>query len=199
MRSYLAIIFIAFSSFVLAGCSGLRIVDSDVTAFAAWTSTPPPPGTPYRFERLPSQLPANAQQDRIEAIASTSLAKVGMLMAPATAHFSVQIVLSTQVGERFPEEGFGLGGPGVFLAGGNRGQVVGMSFPIRFGEPYYKREVSVLMRELASQKVVFESRALHAGPWNDALSLLPAMLDSALLGFPQPPQGTRRVHVEIPR
>jgi hypothetical protein len=29
--------------------------------------------------------------------------------------------------------------------------------------------------------------------------VLPAMLDSALRGFPQPPPGTRRINVEIPR
>ena len=55
------------------------------------------------------------------------------------------------------------------------------------------------MRELSTQKVVFETRALHDGPSGDAFALLPAMLDSALLGFPQPPAGTRRVNVEIPR
>ena len=53
------------------------------------------------------------------------------------------------------------------------------------------------MRELSSQKVVFETRALHDSPWGDAFALLPAMLDSALLGFPQPPAGTRRINVEI--
>jgi hypothetical protein len=74
-----------------------------------------------------------------------------------------------------------------------------LTFPIGFGESYYKRTASVLMRELASQKVVFETRALHDGPWSDAFAVLPAMLDSALLGFPQPPAGTRRINVEIPR
>ena len=72
-----------------------------------------------------------------------------------------------------------------------------MSFPIRFGEPYYKRDVTLLMRELATQKVVFETRALHDGPWGDTFAVLPAMLDSALRGFPQPPAGTRRVNTEI--
>ena len=160
---------------------------------------PPTPGTPYRFERLPSQLPANAQQDRIETIAAASLARVGMVLEPATARFSVQVMLGTQIGERFPDDGFPIGGPGVMIGGGSMGTSIGMTYPIRFGEPYYKREVTVLMRELATQKVVFETRALNTGPWNDALSVLPAMLDSALLGFPQPPAGTRRINVDIPR
>ena len=177
----------------------MRVVDSDVTAFSAWTSAPPGPGTRYRFERLPSQQSADAQQDRIEALATTSLSKVGMALSPVDARYSVQVLLVTDVGQRSPEPGFGWGGSGVSIGGGSRGATVGFSFPIGFGEPYYKRTVSVMVRELSSQKVVFETRALHDSSGGDAFAVLPAMLDSALLGFPQPPAGTRRVNVEVPR
>ena len=199
LKTVVAVVLVAFAGVVLTGCAGIRIVDSDVSAFAAWTAAPPTPGTPYRFERLPSQLPVNAQQDRMETIAAASLARVGMVLDPAGALFSVQVVLSTQIGERFPDDGFPMGGSGILIGGGSMGSSIGMTYPIRFGEPYYKREVTVLMRELATQKVVFETRALNTGPWNDALTVLSAMLDSALLGFPQPPAGTRRINVDIPR
>ena len=177
----------------------MRVVDSDVTAFSAWTAAPPAPGTRYRFERLPSQQSANAQQNRIEALATTSLSKVGMVLSPVDARYSVQVLLSTDIAQRYPEPGFGFGGPGVSIGGGSRGTSIGLSFPIGFGDSSYKRTVSLLMRELSSQKVVFETRALHDGPGGDAFAVLPAMLDSALLGFPQPPAGTRRINVEIPR
>ncbi|MGB4115257.1 MAG: DUF4136 domain-containing protein [Polaromonas sp.] len=183
----------------MTACSGMRVVDSDVTAFSAWTAAPPVPGTRYRFERLPSQQSANTQQDRIEALATTSLSKVGMALSPLDARYSVQVLLVTEIAQRYPEPGFGFGGPGVSIGGGSRGSSIGFSFPIGFGDTYFKRTVSVLMRELASQKVVFETRAMHDGPYNDAFAVLPAMLDSALLGFPQPPAGTRRINVEIPR
>ena len=177
----------------------MRVVDSDVTAFSAWTSAPPVPGTRYRFERLPSQQSANAQQDRIEALATTSLSKVGIALSPADARYSVQVLLVTEILQRYPEPGFGFGGAGVSIGGGSRGASVGLSFPIGFGESYYKRTVSILMRELSTQKVVFETRAMHDGPSGDAFAVLPAMLDSALMGFPQPPAGTRRINVQIPR
>jgi hypothetical protein len=77
-----------------------------------------------------------------------------------------------------------------------------MSFPIGGGiaePPYFKRELSIVMRDLRTNQVVFETRALHDGVWGDTLAVLPAMLDSALSGFPQPPAGTRRINVEIPR
>ena len=196
IRAQTAIIFVA--TIFLTACSGMRIVDSDVTAFAAWTAAPPAPGTRYRFERLPSQTMAT-QQDRIEAIATTSLSKVGMALSPPDARYSVQVLLSTEIVQRYSEPGFGFGGAGIFAGGGSRGSSIGLSFPIGFGEPYYKRSLSILMRELTTQKVVFETRALHDGVWGDGFAVLPAMLDSALLGFPQPPAGTRRINVEIPR
>ena len=198
-RSLLAIVFIAFFGFFLTGCSGMRLIGSDVSAFSTWTAAPPVPGTPYRFERLPSQQAPNAQQDLIEDIARTSLAKVGMVAEAATARFGVQVVFNTEFMPRYPDTGFGFGGTGVFFGGGSRGASLGMSLPLRFGELIYKRSLSVMMRDLATQKVVFETRALQDSPWDDSLSILPAMFDSALLGFPQPPAGLRRINVDIPR
>ena len=64
---------------------------------------------------------------------------------------------------------------------------------------FFKRELSMLMRELISQQVVFETRAFHDGVWSDTPAVLPAMMDAALRGFPEPPPGTRRINVEISR
>ncbi len=198
-RSLSAITFVAIFSLLLTACSGMRIVDSDVTAYAAWTAAPPGPGTPYRFERLPSQQVSGPLQDRIEASARTSLARVGMVLDPASTRFSVQVMFNTQVTERHPDNSFAFGGPGVFFGAGNYGSSLGLSFPLRIGNPYYLRELKIVVRDLTSQKLVFETRALNDGPWGDGLAILPAMLDAALMGFPQPPAGTRRVNVEIPR
>jgi len=195
-RAFAAIFSVAAMVFFMAGCSGMRLVDSDVSAFPHWNGTPPGPGTAYRFERLPSQQAPGAQQDAVEAQARTALAKVGLELNPAVARYSVQVVLNTQRVVRWPYEGWG--GPGMFLAGGNRGASLGLSVPI--SEPdYFKRELNILMRDVATQQVVFETRALHNGVWSDTLAVLPAMLDAALSGFPQPPPGTRRINVEIPR
>lgn len=198
-----AIFSIAAMALLMTGCSTVRLVDSDVTAFYGWKAAPPGPGTPYRFERLPSQQAAGSQQDLVEGLTRTALAKVGMELNSPVARYSVQVVVNTQVVERYPYDspyyGPGFGAPGVFLGGGSRGASVGLSFPMRFSEPYYKRDLTLLMRDLSTNQVVFETRALHDGVWADTLAVLPAMLDSALRGFPQPPAGTRRINVEIPR
>ena len=70
---------------------------------------------------------------------------------------------------------------------------------MRYSDPYYRRELSLLMRDLASNQVVFETRAVSEDVQGDTLRILSAMLDAALRGFPQPPAGTRRIQSEIPR
>lgn len=203
-RALTALFSIAVLAFFMTGCSTVRMVDTDVTAFSSWTAAPPGPGTTYRFERLPSQQAVAAQQDLVEGLASNALAKVGLQLNSPVARYSVQVLINTQLVNRltndgFGHDGFGFGTPGVFVAGGNRGSSLGFSFPMRFSEPWFKRELTILMRELSSGKVVFESRVLHDGVWSDTLAVLPAMLDAALRGFPEPPGGTRRINVEIPR
>jgi Domain of unknown function (DUF4136) len=200
-RALAALFLIATSLWLMTGCAGVRLVDTDVTAFPKWTAAPPGPGTAYRFERLPSQQNPAAQQDTVEAQARAALARVGMELNPSVARYSVQVVATTQIIERgYPGYDGIFGGPGVFLGGGNRGVGFGLSFPMRFPEPtYFKRELAILMRELSSQQVVFEVRAFHDGIWGDSQAVFPAMMDAALRGFPEPPPGTRRINVEIPR
>jgi len=203
-RALTALFLIVTGLCLMTGCASVRRVDSDVTAFAKWTAAPPGPGTAYRFERLPSQQNPAAQQDTVEAQARAALAQVGLELNPAAARYSVQVVANTLIIERgypgYPGyDGF-FGMPGVYLGGGNRGAAFGMSFPMRFPEPtYFKRELALLMRELSTQQVVFESRAFHDGVWRDSQTVFPAMMEAALRGFPEPPPGTRRVDVEIPR
>ena len=213
-----AIFLIASLTLFLAGCATSRVIDSDVTAFPTWKTTPPGPGTPYRFERLPSQQATAAQQSVIEAAARPALAKVGLVPSDAAARYSVQVLLNTQLVERVLADPFGYGGyggfggfggiggfpghgrfgPGFYGHGGSRGASFGLAFPLwTYESATFKHELTVLMRDLVTQQVAFETRALHFGPWNDSLNLLPALLDAALRGFPQPPEGTRRIHVEL--
>ena len=205
MKQALAAIFsVATLAFFMTGCSTVQVVESDVTAFYRWTAAPPGPGTPYRFERLPSQQVVGAQQDTVEGLARTALARVGMELNPAAARYSVQVMVATQVIERVHYngvgyDGFGFPAPGVFLGGGNRGAGLGMSFPMLYSDPYYRRELTLLMRDLGSGQVVFETHASSDGVQYETLAVLSAMLDAALNGFPQPPPGPRRINVQIPR
>lgn len=216
-----AIFLVAISTLFLAGCATTRVIDSDVTAFQTWKTAPPGPGTPYRFERLPSQQASGAQQGVIEAAARPALAKVGLVPSDTAPRYSVQVLLNTQLVERVLADPFGYGGyggyggfggfggiggfpgngrfgPGFYGQGGSRGASFGLAFPLwTYESATFKHELTVLMRDLGTQQVAFETRAVHFGPWNDSLNLLPALLEAALRGFPQPPEGTRRINVEL--
>ena len=174
----------------------MRLVDSQVNAFAP---APVPAGSRYRFERLPSQQIHPEAQTQLEAMAEQALAKVGLTRDDGAARYSVQ-VSATQRAEQTvldrPALGWNLGwmmgNGGIALAGGGL-------FPGLDARINYWREVGLIIRERATQAVVFESRATHDGPWSDSNAILPAMLDAALQGFPNPPAGERRVNIEIPR
>jgi hypothetical protein len=125
---------------------------------------------------------------------------------PAAAAFNVQVSATTRYAQRNPYNspaygGFGgFGGSGISLGGGTAGSFIGFSFPLGMSEPpLYLREVSIVVRDAASNAVVFESRATHSGIWTDPRAVLPAMFEAALQGFPTPPAGARRINIEIPR
>ena len=191
----------ALLGWLLAGCAGPQRVENNVTAFHTWQAAPPGPGTPYRFERLPSQQVSAAYQDRVEDAARIALGKVGMELRPAAARYSVQVGVTAQLiqapyGSGYDGfGGFGFGGPGVFLGGGNRGAAFGLSFPFGYPapSPYYHRNLTLLIRDIGSQQIVFETRASNDSIAGETPVLLAAMLDAALLGFPQPPAGPRRI------
>ncbi len=183
-------------AFTLTGCASTRLVDAQVNSFAP---QPVATGASYRFERLPSQQ-HNPDQDQLEQLAQQALAKVGLKFSPAAA-LSVQ-VNAVQRQESNPRQngvniGVGLGwvfGNGA-VSIGNRGAL----FPgLDAQQTNYWRQVSLVMRN-AQQTVVFESHATHDGIWSDHATVLAALLDAALQGFPNPPEGVRRVNIDIPR
>ncbi len=218
MKKFLHSVFLAVAcGLLLSACSGLRLVDNDVASFAQWpNSTPPAPGSSYRFERLPSQqsgLPQGGisgmelSQDQLEAIANSALSKVGLRNSPSAAAFNVQVSASTRYAPRYNNNGSafgggfgGFGGSGISVGGGTAGSFIGFSFPMGMtGSPLYLREVSIVMRDASNNAVVYESKATHSGIWRDAQAVLPAMFEAALQGFPTPPAGARRINIEIPR
>lgn len=204
-RALKAIIFAATVVGLLGGCASTRMVGSEVNSFARWTPAPPAPGSSYRFERLPSQQ-ADLTQARLEGLAQAALARVGLQHNPQAASLSVQVSASSQPMLRSVWDGsyYPYGSPNIFIGGGSGGGVssvgVGFGFGFPMGgmdTPIYRREVSIVMRELRSNLAVYETRAVSEEPWLDTDPVLSAMLDAALRGFPVPPAGPRRVNVEI--
>ncbi|MDO9359819.1 MAG: DUF4136 domain-containing protein [Polaromonas sp.] len=204
-RTLTAIIFAAGAAMLLGGCASTRLVNSDVTSFARWTPLPPTPGSSYRFERLPSQQQPAVGQPPLESLTQTALAKVGLQHNPQAAAFSVQVSATTQPILRPRWDGYGYGGPNVFIGSGigGGGGSVGFGFGVPLGggmePPLYRRDVNLVIRELRGNTAVYETRAFSEDPWGDDGPVIAAMLDAALRNFPVPPAGTRRISIEIPR
>jgi hypothetical protein len=193
-----------FAVLWLTGCGTVRLVDTDVRSFV----TPPliVTGATYRFERLPSQQVDLDRQNRLEAMAQEALTRVGLKRQDLAPAYSVQVSVGTKVdaygpGDRpssgwMPGWNFGVGvSSGNVMIGANRG-LLGFAVP---EQPYYWRQVSLVIRNLSTSQVVYETRAAHDGRWADSDAILPAMLEAALKDFPNPPAGLRRVNIEIPR
>lgn len=179
---------------LLSGCASGYLLENEVQSFSGLTTLPAQPT--YRFERLPSQqAPAQAE---LEAMADPALHQAGLRRDDANPRYSVQVsgrlqrVLSPWAS---PWDGWGWGG-----AFGYRHRGLGLWGPFpRMESPWYQREVSLILRELPSNRVVYETSASADGPWMDNSSVFPAMFKAALQGFPTPPAGPRRVNIEVGR
>jgi hypothetical protein len=197
---------------LLSGCATRWVVDSDVRSFSQLPAAAVTAGAAYRFERLPSQTEGAAARgaDALEAMAAPALERAGLKRDDADARYSVQVgarvtpTFSAWADPWFypgwgpgPRYGLGYGRGGWYGAGWYGPGWYGPGFPPS-STPWYQREVSVVMRELPSNQVVYETRARNDSPYSTDSAVLPVMFQAALQGFPAPPAGERRVNIEIP-
>jgi hypothetical protein len=200
----------AFSLLVfLTGCSGMRVIDSQVLAISTLPANAPPmTGVHYRFERLPSQA-QQAGAEQVEALAQAALAQVGLERDDVATNYSVLLGLGVQPylgdagGYPLSQPWRGTARPVGYgsIMWGSGMRRPGMGFGMSMGFPpstSYRYEVSLLLRDLRNGQVVYETRAVHFGPWSDTRNILPVMFQAALTDFPNPPPGGRKINIEIP-
>ena len=194
-RSLRRLLFLCLAVSLLAGCASTFLVDASVQSFSSLGALPAQPT--YRFERLPSQQEPG--QARLEAMADAALHRAGLRRDDANPRYAVQVsgrlqpTLSPWADPWRWGGGWGIGYHRRGLGLGFGGPWSGME------SPWYHREVAIVVRELPSNRVVFESHASHDGPWLDNNTVFPAMFQAALQGFPNPPTGPRRVDVQVGR
>jgi hypothetical protein len=188
-----AIVFVAlFGLALLTGCSSTRLVDNQVSAFSNYNTEGAKSAT-YRFERLLSQQ-ATSSTAPIEAMAQAALAKHGFQYAgdvPGNTMFTVQIGARTQRYETTP--------PFYGAVGFGYGYRAHSFMHLHVQPPLYSREVSLLIRDVANSRVVYETHARNDSPWYDSDAIFAAMFVAAMQKFPASTTGPERVNVEIPR
>jgi hypothetical protein len=197
----------AFSALLLAasltGCATSWVVDSDVKSFSSIGAVAP--GATYRFDRLPSQQADGARQESLEAMAGAALAQVGLRRDDAKPQYTAQIGARVTAGLSPWADpwlyngpwGYGYGGYGYYGRRWYGGGWYGGPVFAPPANPWYEREVSIVLRETGSNRVVYETRARNDGPYTSSAAILPVMFQAALQGFPNPPQGERRVNIEL--
>ena len=189
----------------LTGCATSWVVDSDVKSFSSLGTVPP--GATYRFDRLPSQQADGARQDSLEAMAAAALDKVGLRRDDAHPQYNAQIGARVTAGLSPWADPWLYDGPWGYGWGGGYGYYgrrwygggwYGGPVFAQPSNPWYEREVSIVLREAGSNRVVYETRARNDGPYSSSAAVLPVMFQAALQGFPNPPQGERRVNIDLP-
>ncbi len=188
----------AWAATLLAGCASGYLLENRVQAFSGLTALPASPT--YRFERLPSQAAAPGQA-QVETFADPALFKAGLRRDDGAPRLTVQVAARVQRavspwGDPFIDP-WGGGWGGLGWAGPRHGWGGGPAVPFSRMDPWFHREVDVVVRELGTNKVVFESQAVNDGPMLDDRAVLPAMFEAALQGFPAAPQGPRRVAIQV--
>ena len=208
----------------LTGCSTVRVIESQVQTNAQWLpQNPAPAKAQFRLERLPADV-NNMQAGWAEIELVSALAPLGWTRNDVDAQYSVWIGVRTA---EFITDTWGrpVRGPWinhVYIRGGTgyrpRGVVTGVStgvstgvgwslmtpvYPgIRHGFPptvSYAQEVSIIIRDLSTSQVVYQTKATHDGPWSDHANILRTMISAALQGFPSPSTVKRRVDIPISR
>jgi hypothetical protein len=182
----------AAAALVLSGCASTFLLDNQVQSFSQLTAMPAAPT--FRWERTLSQQ-ADPYQQGLEALADPALLQAGLRRDDAAPRYSVQVsarVLQTLSPYADPWGG----GWGVGFRGHHWGMGLGGPWD-GWDSPWFHREVSVTVRDLGSNQVVYETHAVNDGPWLDNRSVLPAMFQAAMQGFPTPPAGPRRVDIHV--
>jgi hypothetical protein len=180
----------------LAGCATGYLLDNQVQSFSQLQAVPAQPT--YRFERALSQQ-ADPNQQALEAMADPALHRAGLRRDDSAPRFSVQVLGRVdRILSPYADPYWGGWGGGWSLGFGCRHGAIGFGAPFPTYESYwFRRQVSVIVRELSSNRIVYETHASNEGPLLDSPAVLAAMFDAAMQGFPTPPPGPRRVDINL--
>ena len=205
---------LAVLSLLLSGCNSMRIIESQVQTSTQWptaaaSQSAVPAKAFFRLDRLPADV-NNLQAGWAEVELEAALAPLGWTRNDIQAQYTIWIGVraaefiadpwgrpmrspwfnrfNMSIGTGYRPHGVGWG--------------LGMSTGMRGGVPPpsgYAQEVSIIIRDLQTSNVVYQTKAMHEGPWTDHQNIWRTMIGAALQGFPNPSVLNRRVDTTISR
>ncbi len=185
----------------LTGCATVTTIDSEVKSFAA---SPLPGSGAFRFERLPSQQDKPEMAAKLEGWVLPALNAAGFTRDEVKAKYSVQLsaysMLEPGNAVQMPWPYFSYFYPGPDRVILHRGRLisVGPSFYGAVMVPDNRTHVSSLslvVRELATGTVVYETSAVNEQRWSEPERVFPALAMAALQGYPAANAEKRKVSI----
>lgn len=186
----------------LGGCASMNQITVDVASFGSWPSGRAPGR--YAFERLLSQAQGSVEQLRLEAAARGALERAGFQPAASAAVADVLVQVGAREGRLVDpwadfNWGWRVGGWRGFGApwprrGGGFGWSIGGAWPMDSTRDF--REVALQLLDRASRQPLVEAHVRYEARMVSD-SVLPALYEAALQGFPNLPAGERQVTVSL--
>ena len=187
---FVRLVAVLLTALALAGCAVQRTVDSQVQSWSTLASLPQPPT--YRLDLLPSQQQSRAF-DAIVPMAHAALARAGLQQDDAAPRLIAEIGVRTGTaladGPWYPYGPWGGWGGG--FGWGHRSGVRARWMLRELPPTLYRNEVSVILRDAATQKTVYEISASNEDVWTDAPRIFGVLFDAVLAGFLTPSAGAR--------
>ena len=183
----------------LAGCAAMRNMSFEVSSFGDWPADRKPGS--YAFERLPSQQARAAETALVEDSARAALAKAGFVLAADGTTPDVLVQVGHRTGRAdgplWDDPLWWRGGFGSFRYGPWGGPRWSLVFRQDYGR--YEHQVALLLRDRASGKPLFESRASHESSTElTSKGTLALMFEAALMDFPRLGMNPRTVVLAVP-
>ena len=183
---------------LLGGCATVRTLSTEVSSFGEWPADRAA-GT-YVFGRLPSQQAQPETSQILESAARGALEKAGFKPVEAGKEPSVLV----QVGARdarqmvspWDDQLWWRGGFGYWRYGPWMSPRWGLN--MRYDAPRYEQQVAVLVRDRASGKPLYETRAAVESNLRADDAVFGALFEAALMDFPHQGMNPRQVVVQIP-
>jgi hypothetical protein len=197
-RAVMPLVPLLLGAALLSGCATVRTLSTEVSSYGEWPADRQA-GT-YAFERLPSQQAQPAASDTLETAARGALEKAGFKPVEAGKEPTVLV----QVGARDARYVLSPWDDPLWWRGGfgywRRGPWISPRWGVgyRYDFPRYEQQVAVLVRDRASGKPLYETRAAVESNLRADDAVIGALFEAALMDFPRPGMNPRRVVVELP-
>lgn len=189
-----------------AGCAGLNNLTADVASFGEWPSGRS--GGSYAFDRLPSQQSQAKATETLEQAAQGALAKAGFKPVAQGQQPDVLVQLGARLQRSDPSPwtdvlwwrggwAYGYGRPALWVGPGPWHVGPAWALHARADTRRYEREVALLIRDRASGKPLYETRASVESFSRGDATTVAALFDAALVDFPKAEAKPKRVTVVV--